>query len=102
MKNVSRIFKGPLIWILLCIGLIIVFLQFTGSGNGYKDIPTSEAVSIINSDKKLDGVTLTDGDQVIKITENDDKKYRSYWVGNQSDQLVDKLNDRVQDKTLKS
>ncbi|ERF57360.1 cell division protein FtsH, partial [Cutibacterium avidum TM16] len=98
----SRIFKGPLIWILLCIGLIIVFLQFTGSGNGYKDIPTSEAVSIINSDKKLDGVTLTDGDQVIKITENDDKKYRSYWVGNQSDQLVDKLNDRVQDKTLKS
>ncbi|ETJ38069.1 ATP-dependent zinc metalloprotease FtsH, partial [human gut metagenome] len=67
-----------------------------------KDIPTSEAVSIINSDKKLDGVTLTDGDQVIKITENDDKKYRSYWVGNQSDQLVDKLNDRVQDKTLKS
>lgn len=102
MKNASRIFKGPLIWILLCIGLIIVFLQFAGSGNGYKDIPTSEAVSIINSSKKLDSVTLTDGDQVIKITENENKKYRSYWVGNQSDQLVDRLNDRVKAKTLKS
>ena len=102
MKNASRIFKGPLIWILLCIGLIIVFLQFAGSGNGYKDIPTSEAVSIINSSKKLDSVTLTDGDQVIKITENENKKYRSYWVGNQSDQLVDRLNYRVKAKTLKS
>ena len=38
MKNASRIFKGPLIWILLCIGLIIVFLQFAGSGNGYKAV----------------------------------------------------------------
>ncbi|MDO4412760.1 ATP-dependent zinc metalloprotease FtsH [Cutibacterium sp.] len=102
MKNASRIFKGPLIWILLCIGLIIVFMQFASSGKGYQDIPTSEAVSIINSDKKLKNVTLTDGDQVIEITETQDKKYRSNWVGNQSDQLVNKLDERVKDKTLES
>lgn len=93
MKNVFCIFKGFLIWILLCIGLIIVFLQFVGLGNGYKDILIFEVVSIINSFKKLDSVMLIDGDQVIKIIENENKKYCLYWVGNQFDQFVDRFND---------
>lgn len=102
MKNASRILKGPLIWIVLSIIAIVAVLNLAGSGNSSKDIPTSRAVSIINGSQKLKNVTLTDGDQIIEITVNDDTKYRSHWVGNQSDQLVNRLNERVADKTLES
>ena len=89
--NLRRIFRSPLAWIVLAvivIGLLIDFSQRVTSG--YKEAPTSQVVSII------------DKEQEIRVTMKDANKtgYKATWVGNQSDQLIDRLNQRVTDKTL--
>nr|WP_130866253.1 ATP-dependent zinc metalloprotease FtsH [Acidipropionibacterium timonense] len=102
MKNTSRIFRGPVPWILLSIIAVIAVLQIAGSTSGYKDIPTSQAVSMIDGSQKLKTVVLTDGDQTIKITDANGQHYRSYWVGNQSQDIIKSLDKRVAAKTLES
>ncbi|MDN6556643.1 MAG: ATP-dependent zinc metalloprotease FtsH [Acidipropionibacterium acidipropionici] len=100
MKNASRIFRGPLLWILLAIIAIITVLNLTSSMAGAKDIPTSQAVSMINGNDKLKEVVLTDGDQTIQITNAKGEQFRSHWVGDQSDKIIDRLNQRVENKTI--
>ncbi|AXE37847.1 ATP-dependent zinc metalloprotease FtsH [Acidipropionibacterium virtanenii] len=100
MKNASRIFRGPLLWILLAIIAIITVLNLTSSMAGAKDIPTSQAISMINGTDKLKEVVLTDGDQTIQITNSKGEQFRSYWVGDQSDQIINQLNERVENKTI--
>ena len=84
----------------LTIVAVIVVSQLVGSQHSYEEIPTSQAVSMINGNTKLKQVTLTDGDQIIRITDKNDKQYRSYWVGDQSQELIKKLDERVADKTV--
>ena len=101
--NLKRIFRSPLAWIVLAviaIGLLIDFSQRVTSG--YKEAPTSQVVSIINGNEPLSEVILIDKEQEIRVTLKDANKtgYKATWVGNQSDQLITRLNQRVADKTL--
>src|SRR6187551_79335 len=101
--NLRRIFRSPLAWIVLAviaIGLLIDFSQRVTSG--YKEAPTSQVVSIINGNEPLSEVILIDKEQEIRVTLKDANQtgYKAVWVGNQSDQLVERLNQRVADKTL--
>src|SRR5687767_2003677 len=101
--NLRRIFRSPLTWIVLAviaIGLLIDFSQRVTSG--YKEAPTSQVVSIINGNEPLSEVILIDKEQEIRVTLKDANKtgYKATWVGNQSDQLITRLDQRVADKTL--
>ena len=101
--NLKRIFRSPLAWIVIAviaIGLLIDFSQRVTSG--YKEAPTSQVVSIINGNEPLSEVILIDKEQEIRVTLKDANKtgYKATWVGNQSDQLIPRLNQRVADKTL--
>ena len=100
MKSSHRFLRSPVPWVLLTIVAVIVVSQLVGSQHSYEEIPTSQAVSMINGNTKLKQVTLTDGDQIIRITDKNDKQYRSYWVGDQSQELIKKLDERVADKTV--
>ena len=59
-------------------------------------------VSIINGNEPLSEVILIDREQEIRVTVKDANNtgYKATWVGNQSDQLITRLNQRVADKTL--
>jgi cell division protease FtsH len=103
--NFRRIFRGPLVWIIFAVIAIGLLIDFTGSlSGGYKEVPTSQVVAIINGNEPLSEVTLLDGDQEIRVTLKDanQTKYKADWVGNQSDELITRLNQRVADKTLDS
>ncbi len=97
-----RIKRGPIIWIMVGIILILGIMQLVGSLTGYQAKPTSEVVALINSNDKLKEVTLVDGEQEIRVIVDDanKSKIKAQWVGRQSDQLVERLNKRVADKTL--
>jgi cell division protease FtsH len=101
--NFKRIFRGPLIWILLAVLAIGILVDFSGRLNGgFQTVPTSQVVSIINGNDRLEKVELIDGEQEIRVTVNDSEKYKAIWVGEQSQQLIDRLNQRVNDETLSS
>jgi len=101
--NFKRIFRGPLIWILLAVLAIGLLVDFSGRLNGgFQTVPTSQVVSIINGNDRLEKVELIDGEQEIRVTVDDSTKYEAIWVGDQSQQLIDRLNQRVTDQTLGS
>ena len=101
--NFKRILRSPIAWILLAliaIGLLIDFTQRVSGG--YQEEATSQVVAIINGNEPLKEVILIDRDQEIRVTLADENqtKYKAIWVGNQSDELIPRLNQRVADKTL--
>ncbi|HEY0240116.1 MAG TPA: AAA family ATPase, partial [Friedmanniella sp.] len=100
--NLKRIFRGPLIWIVLAVIAVGVLIDFsTRLSGGYKEAPTSTVVAIINGTEPLTEVTLIDREQTIEVTTKDtNQRLKATWVGDQSGQLIDRLNQRVADKTL--
>src|ERR671911_307789 len=101
--NFKRIFRSPITWILLAliaIGLLIDFTQRVSGG--YREEPTSRVVAVINGNEPLEEVILIDRDQEIRVTLKDENqtKYKAIWVGNQSDELIPRLNQRVADGSL--
>ncbi len=95
--NFSRIFRSPILWVVLgFLGIAIIF-EVVGNANGFVAKPTSEIVQLINSDTPLTEVVINDGDQTIKVTTKDavPLKYKSTWIPPQNQQLIDRLNARV-------
>jgi cell division protease FtsH len=103
--NLKRIFRGPLIWIVLAVVAVGLLIDFsTRLSGGYKEAPTSQVVALINGSDPMAEVVLIDREQTIEVTMKDASRtrYKATWVGNQSDQLIDRLNQRVADKSLDS
>ncbi len=99
-----RLLRMPIVWIIAIFLLIMFAIDMVGNASGYKLEPTSEVVSLIMSDTKLKEVTLIDGDQEIRVDVDDGEKtkMRAVWIGNQSQDLVEQLNKRVDDGTLET
>ncbi len=100
--NFSRIFRSPILWVVLgFLGIAIIF-QAVGSANGFVNKPTSEIVQLVNSDTPLANVVINDGDQTIEVTTKDTPplKLKSTWIAPQNQQLIDRLNQRMNAKTL--
>ena len=103
--NFRRIFRGPVVWILLAVLVIGILIDVSGRlSGGYKEQPTSTVVGLINGNEPMSEVVLIDKEQEIRVTMKDDKqtRYKAVWVGNQSDDLLPRLQQRVTDKTLDS
>ncbi len=102
MSTLQRIVRGPLFWIVVGLIALAGIVQLAGDATGYKEVPTSEVVALINGDEPLKEVILVDGEQMIQVTKADDKqsKIKAAWVGNMSDDLVTRLDARVKAKTL--
>src|SRR6476620_1545032 len=103
--NAKRIFRGPILWIVLAVIAIGLLVDLTGNlTGGFSEEPTSKVVSIINGNDPIKEVVLVDGEQEIQVTMAGDNpaKYKAVWVGNQSEQLIDRLNERVAAGSLES
>jgi cell division protease FtsH len=100
--NGKRIFRGPLLWIVLVVVAAIVIFELVNNNDGYKKVSTSQAVSVVNSSQKLKKVKLIDGDQKIQITKAGGKnpKIEATWVGDQGSKLATQLQKRVDNHTL--
>ena len=70
--NFKRIFRGPILWIILAVVAIGLLVDFSGSlTGGFKEVPTSQVVSIINGNDPLSEVMLIDKEQQIQVTMKD-------------------------------
>ncbi|WOP17244.1 ATP-dependent zinc metalloprotease FtsH [Raineyella sp. LH-20] len=100
----QRIFRGPLIWVIIVLVALVLMSQFAGQSTGYQQVPTSRVVQILDGTDKIDTVEMQTGEQRVLITMADAKqtKYSSYWAGNQDDQMIARLNERVAQQTLTS
>ena len=101
--NLKRILRGPILWIILAVVAIGLLVDFSGSlTGGYRDVPTSQVVSLINGNDPLTEVTLVDKEQEVRVTTKGDQqqKFKAIWVGTQSQELINRLNERVAAGTL--
>ena len=88
--DVKRLFRGPLLWIILGSIVVLTVLQFVSSSGGYEDVDTSEMVQQIQ-DGNVDTVTFVDGDQVMEATLNNGDKIQAQWVAGQGVRLVEQV-----------
>ena len=73
----QRLFRGPILWIILAFLGIALLIDYIGNANGYQAKPTSEVVALINSDTPLKSVTLVEGEQDIRVEQQDGTKVRA-------------------------
>ena len=66
----KRIFKGPLIWIVVAVVGVLIAMQFLISSGGGDEISASQMQEYITSGEVKE-ITFVDGDQVIKATLDD-------------------------------
>lgn len=100
----SRVFRTPLFWIIVTFIALMLGINMFGAGNGYRQVPTSQVVAVLDSSQPLAEVVLVDGDQEIRVEEKDAARtrIRANWVTAQSGDIVDRLNERVTANTLDS
>ena len=97
----KRLLKGPWLWIVLTVILVLTVLQFASSNDGFQEVKTATMVTYFDNAKVKD-VTFVEGDQQIRATLNDGKKVRAIWLGEQGSRLVEHAETAVADKKLKS
>ncbi len=100
----QRFFRGPIVWIILGFLAVGLIVEVIGNSSGYRQEPTSKVVQVIMGSEPLREVVLVDGEQEIRIDVKDDAqtKMRAKWIGNQSTELVSRLNQRVAEGSLDS
>jgi cell division protease FtsH len=100
MDLIKKLLKGPFVWVLLGVVALAWVVSLFASANGYTEVSTGEAVALIEGQTRLKEVVLTDNDQTIEIETADGRKVKATWVGDQVDSLVERLNQRLADKTV--
>jgi cell division protease FtsH len=98
---VKRWFRGPVVWIVLCVVAILVVLNVMSSRGGYTDINTAQMVQLIKSGK-VDSVIFVDGDQQIEATLDSGRKVSAQWLTGQGVQLLNEVQKGVDQGTIKN
>ena len=64
---------GPILWIILAVVAIGLLVDFSGNlTGGYREVPTSQVVSLINGNDPLTEVKMIDKEQEIQVTTKGD------------------------------
>ena len=96
----QKFFKSPFAWIMLSLIVVMIIMQLFSSVSGYKTVPTSEVITLINSNEPLKEVTLVDTEQQIQVTKPNGDRIQAVWVGQQPQTIIPRLNERVAAGTL--
>lgn len=87
MKRVAR---GPLLWILLAVLLVLLGSSLVSNVSGVKDVDTWQAVDYIEQNQAK-SATLIDREQRIEMTLQDGSKVRSEYITGQGLELQNQL-----------
>jgi len=92
----GKIFRGPLLWIVVAIMAVTIFGQITGAGNRYTQIDTSRALAAI-SQSEVESAVLIDRSQKIRlilkpgVLIKGDSKVEASYILRQEPTLIDAL-----------
>ncbi|WP_239648590.1 ATP-dependent zinc metalloprotease FtsH [Nocardiopsis chromatogenes] len=101
--NLKRLYRGPWLYI-LAIGIILfAVFNFTGlgGGSGPEKKDTSTVLQLVDNGD-IDNAKLVDKEQRVEVTTDDGEVYEAYWVGDQGQQIADRLAELEQDGQLDS
>jgi cell division protease FtsH len=93
--NLKRIFRGPLVWIVLAIAAVAIGASFFAS-SGTAEVSTTRALQLISAGE-VKSATLTDGAQRIDLTLNPGtevqgaSQVRSYYIAQRGGDVVNAL-----------
>jgi cell division protease FtsH len=102
---VKRIFKGPVVWIVIAVAGVLLALQFLAPSGGYDEVTTSEMSSFIDKGQVKE-ITFIDGDQQIQATLDSDvnrsggNKVTAHWVTDQQLGLIDAVDKQIAAGTI--
>lgn len=99
-----RLLRSPIVWIVAAFLIIMLGMNLFSPSSRYQQVPTSQVISVIQGKEPLKEVVLVDGDQEIRVEKADPAatKIRANWVGQQSTEIIKRLDARVVDGSLKS
>jgi cell division protease FtsH len=98
--EIRRLFRGPLLLVIVAVVLFIIVLDFANSGSSYQGVDTSRIVQLIESGQ-VKSAQVIDKNQTIQITTDSGQNLQASWVGGQGLQLVNELQQQVEKGTLK-
>jgi len=81
--DVKRIFRGPVIWVVLVVLAVLAVMNIMSSGNGYTSVDTSKIVSQINSGQVVSAEVNTGSSQTIQVTLKDNTKEQATYLNDQ-------------------
>src|SRR5258708_2022221 len=88
--DVKRIFRGPLLLVLLAVLVITVTLSWASSNSPYTQKDTATVVRLIEQGK-VKSALLTDKNQTIQITTTSGAEYQASFIQGQGQQLQQDL-----------
>ncbi len=99
-----RFLRSPLLWIFAAFLIIMLGMNLFSASSRYQPVPTSQVISVLQGNDRIKEVVLVNGDQEIRVEMADqaDTRIRATWVGQQSADIVNRLNERVAAGTLES
>lgn len=92
--DMKRILRGPIFWIVLAVGFVLIGSSFISGIGAPEEIDTSEAVAAITDDQ-VDTATIIDRDQVLELTLKDGSQVRATFVTGQGVELQQLLQTRA-------
>ena len=98
--EIRRLFRGPLLLVIVAVVLFIIVLDFASSSSSYQGVDTSRIVQLIESGQ-VKSAQVIDKNQTIQITTDSGQNLQASWVGGQGLQLVNELQQQVDKGTLK-
>src|ERR1700677_908665 len=94
--ELKRIFRGPLLLVLLAVLVITITLGWANSGSSYTQVDTGKIVTLIDQGQVKSAV-LTDKNQTIQVTTKSGQQYEADFISGQGQALQQQLQ-TLQDK----
>ena len=88
--ELKRIFRGPLLLVLLAVLVITITLGWANSGSSYQQVDTGQIVKLIQQGQVKSAV-LTDKNQTIQITTKSGTEYQADYITGQGQALQQQL-----------
>ncbi|MFN8148751.1 MAG: ATP-dependent zinc metalloprotease FtsH [Candidatus Nanopelagicales bacterium] len=93
--DIRRIIRGPVVWIVLAILLVVLASSLLTNVGGPKDVDTSQVVTAIQSGNVTKATLVGGSDQRIEITQTNGDKLRAQYIEGQGVELQNMLQEQV-------
>ncbi|WP_141015265.1 ATP-dependent zinc metalloprotease FtsH [Nocardioides sambongensis] len=95
----KRVFRGPVLWIVVAVLAVILALEFLASGSGHKEVTTSQLAEYIEKGEVKE-ITFIDGDQKIEAelddgVRDDTDQVMAYYIDGQQETLLAAVDEQV-------
>lgn len=96
----KRFTRGPWLWIVLGIVVVIIALQYLLPSSDYKSVKTSQLISDLNSGKVSSLTFVSGNDQQLQATLKTGKKESAYWVDGTQNSIASTAQTLISEKKL--